>query len=177
MKLLLKENALQFETKEELITAIKTASQMLDFASDAAKICDSGETAISAQPEPVTVPKELIQTTPATVQETPMQQAAPVCVQPEPVPAIHKPENAQQAEPAPAIHKPENAQQAAPVPTAAPAYTIEEILKAAQGVADAGGTEALRGLLSEFGVIGVHDLSGDQLGAFALRLREIGGNI
>ena len=165
MKLLLKENALQFETKEELITAIKIASQMLDFASDTAKICDSGETAISAQPEPV------------TVQETPMQQAAPVCVQPEPVPAIHKPENAQQAEPAPAIHKPENAQQAAPVPTAAPAYTIEEILKAAQGVADAGGTEALRGLLSEFGVIGVRDLSGDQLGAFAMRLREIGGTI
>ena len=155
MKLLLNECALKFETKEELLTAIKLASQMLDFTSGCVKACDCAQENTASEPT-------IAQPAPETVAQptvVPTQTAQPATKQPAPAAPMPVPTSA------------------APVPTATPTYSIEEVMKAAQGVADAGGTEALRGLLSEFGVVGVSHLSTDQLGAFALKLRELGGNI
>ena len=74
---------------------------------------------------------------------------------------------------------------AAPVPpqptgvpvTAAPQYTIDQIMKAGATLMDAGRVDDLMNLLHNFGVSAVTELKPEQTGAFATALRGLGAKI
>ena len=80
------------------------------------------------------------------------------------------------AEQAPAMQQAQT-ETANPVPTAPHAYSKEDLQNAARGLMQAGKQDDLKALLGEFNVAKVSLLADDQLGAFATRLREMGGNI
>lgn len=63
------------------------------------------------------------------------------------------------------------------VPTSAPTYSHDDLAKAAITLMDIGKQPELLGLLKEFGVQAVPYLPKEKLGAFALRLREMGAKI
>ena len=65
----------------------------------------------------------------------------------------------------------------AEVPTSKPAYNFEQIQLAAANLARDGKRDELAGLIEEFKIATLLDLTEDQFDAFALRLREIGGVI
>lgn len=77
--------------------------------------------------------------------------------------------------PAPAPAPKEKAQ--AEVPTSKPAYNFEQIQLAAANLARDGKRDELAGLIEEFKIATLLDLTEDKFDAFALRLREIGGAI
>lgn len=96
---------------------------------------------------------------------------------------IHCPElamlaNALQAKAAPApTPDPAPAPSAPPVtaaPTAAPQYTLEQIMKAGAGLVQAGKMEQLSALMTQYGVNDVTKLPPAQYGAFATALRGLG---
>lgn len=71
---------------------------------------------------------------------------------------------------------------AAPLPVQAPisaarTYTIEEIQAACAPLMDAGKQAELVGLLAQFGVQSLPQLTADQFGAFATALRGLGAKI
>lgn len=76
---------------------------------------------------------------------------------------------------APAPAPKEEAQ--AEVPTSKPAYNFEQIQLAAANLARDGKRDELAGLIEEFKIATLLDLTEDKFDAFALRLREIGGAI
>ena len=86
-------------------------------------------------------------------------------------------------QPAPAAYpsQPPMPQQPAPptgVPvTAAPQYTIDQIMKAGATLMDAGRVDDLMNLLHNFGVSAVTELKPEQTGAFATALRGLGAKI
>ena len=63
------------------------------------------------------------------------------------------------------------------VPTSKPAYNFEQIQLAAANLARDGKRDELAGLIEEFKIATLLDLTEDKFDAFALRLREIGGAI
>lgn len=63
------------------------------------------------------------------------------------------------------------------VPTSKPAYNFEQIQLAAANLARDGKRDELAGLIEEFKIATLLDLTEDKFDAFALRLREIGGVI
>lgn len=63
------------------------------------------------------------------------------------------------------------------VPTTTISYTHDDLAKAAITLMDAGKQPELLGLLQEFNVQAVPMLKEDQIGAFALKLRELGAKI
>lgn len=63
------------------------------------------------------------------------------------------------------------------VPTSTPTYSHDDLAKAAITLMDIGKQPELLGLLKEFGVQAVPYLPKEKLGAFALRLREMGAKI
>lgn len=63
------------------------------------------------------------------------------------------------------------------VPTNTPTYSHDDLAKAAISLMDLGKQPELLGLLHEFGVQAVPMLPAEKLGAFALRLREMGAKI
>lgn len=63
------------------------------------------------------------------------------------------------------------------VPTTAISYTHDDLAKAAITLMDAGKQPELLGLLQEFNVQAVPMLKEDQIGPFALKLRELGAKI
>lgn len=65
----------------------------------------------------------------------------------------------------------------AEVPTSKPAYNFEQIQLAAANLARDGKRDELAGLIEEFKIATLLDLTEDKFDAFALRLREIGGAI
>ena len=65
----------------------------------------------------------------------------------------------------------------AEVPTSKPAYNFEQIQLAAANLARDGKRDELAGLIEEFKIETLLDLTEDKFDAFALRLREIGGAI
>lgn len=65
----------------------------------------------------------------------------------------------------------------AEVPTSKPAYNFEQIQLAAANLARDGKRDELAGLIEEFKISTLLDLTEDKFDAFALRLREIGGAI
>ena len=65
----------------------------------------------------------------------------------------------------------------AEVPTSKPAYNFEQIQLAAANLARDGKRDELAGLIAEFKISTLLDLTEDKFDAFALRLREIGGAI
>lgn len=65
----------------------------------------------------------------------------------------------------------------AQVPTSAPSYTLADLQKSAGELVNAGKADALLGILKEFGVAALTMLPEDKYGEFALKLRELGGNI
>lgn len=65
----------------------------------------------------------------------------------------------------------------AEVPTSKPAYNFEQIQLAAANLARDGKRDELAGLIAEFKIATLLDLTEDKFDAFALRLREIGGAI
>ena len=72
---------------------------------------------------------------------------------------------------------PAQAQAQAEVPTSKPAYNFEQIQLAAANLARDGKRDELAGLIEEFKISTLLDLTEDKFDAFALRLREIGGAI
>ncbi len=69
-------------------------------------------------------------------------------------------------------------QAAAPVvPTAAKAYTLDDLARAATTLMDAGRQGELIGLLQQFGVATLPALAKEQYGAFATALRRMGAQI
>lgn len=58
-----------------------------------------------------------------------------------------------------------------------PQYTIDQIMAAGATLMDAGKVNELRNLLMSFGANAVMDLKPEQLGAFAIGLRELGAKI
>lgn len=102
--------------------------------------------------------------------EQPQIQAAPIQQQPAPLSAASVQYNAQPAAAAPV--------QVSQAPVSAPAaYTLEQIQAACAPLMDAGKQAELVGLLAQFGVQSLPQLSGNQLGAFATALRELGAKI
>jgi hypothetical protein len=79
--------------------------------------------------------------------------------------------------PAPTPDKQEAESTPQPVPTTARSYTHDEIANAAIALMDKGRQPELLALLDDFGVKAVPQLPEDKLGAFALRLREMGAQI
>lgn len=65
----------------------------------------------------------------------------------------------------------------AQVPTSAPSYTLADLQKAAGELVNAGKANVLLGILKEFGVAALTMLPEEKYGEFALKLRELGGNI
>lgn len=63
------------------------------------------------------------------------------------------------------------------VPTTTISYTHDDLAKAAITLMDAGKQPELLGLLQEFNVQAVPMLKEDQIGPFALKLRELGAKI
>ena len=115
--------------------------------------------------------------TPAATSAAPAPTAAPVAPMAGPTSAY--PSN----QPAPAAYpsQPPMPQQPAPptgVPvTAAPQYTIDQIMKAGATLMDAGRVDDLMNLLHNFGVSAVTELKPEQTGAFATALRGLGAKI
>ncbi len=88
-----------------------------------------------------------------------------------PAPApIHTPPVGQTA---PALAQPP----AAVVPTSTPAYTFDDLARAAGPLMDAGKTADLQALLKSFGVQALTQLPKEQYGAFATALRGLGARI
>lgn len=96
---------------------------------------------------------------------------AVVAVPAAPVPAPQPPTTA-----APAASAPQ-APVSAAVPTSAREYTVDDLARAAITLMDAGGQQALVGLLSQFGVSALPELPKEQYGAFATALRGMGAKI
>lgn len=96
---------------------------------------------------------------------------AAVAVPAAPVPAPQPPTTA-----APAASAPQ-APVSAAVPTSAREYTVDDLARAAITLMDAGGQQALVGLLSQFGVSALPELPKEQYGAFATALRGMGAKI
>lgn len=201
MKWLINEGALQFESKEELMWVIKMAHDLFDLASSVAKTrnnmqntdANSQKTDDNAQKND-DLPPQPAQAAVNTQPMASMQQAlnAPIPpaqpAQPQPVQATPQPVQAaaqpQAPQPVQAAAQPQPVQTAAQpqaepaaIPTATPQFSIEELQKAARPIIDAGGQPALTALLGEFGVMGISQLSPQQIGPFATRLREMGGKI
>lgn len=115
--------------------------------------------------------------TPAATSAASAPTAAPVAPMAGPTSAY--PSN----QPAPAAYpsQPPMPQQPAPptgVPvTAAPQYTIDQIMKAGATLMDAGRVDDLMNLLHNFGVSAVTELKPEQTGAFATALRGLGAKI
>lgn len=115
--------------------------------------------------------------TPAATSAASAPTAAPVAPMAGPTSAY--PSN----QPAPAAYpsQPPMPQQPAPptgVPvTAAPQYTIDQIMKAGATLMDAGRVDDLMNLLHNFGVSAVTKLKPEQTGAFATALRGLGAKI
>lgn len=65
----------------------------------------------------------------------------------------------------------------ATVPTAAKTYTLDELSRAAMTLMDMGKQELLIGVLGEFEVKSMPELSKEQYPAFANKLRELGADI
>ena len=134
------------------------------------------------QTAPVQPPQQvqgyaLANPTPAATSAASAPTAAPVAPMAGPTSAY--PSN----QPAPAAYpsQPPMPQQPAPptgVPvTAAPQYTIDQIMKAGATLMDAGRVDDLMNLLHNFGVSAVTELKPEQTGAFATALRGLGAKI
>lgn len=65
----------------------------------------------------------------------------------------------------------------AAVPTSTREYSMDDLARAAIPLMDAGGQQALVGLLSQFGVSALPELPKEQYGAFATALRGMGAKI
>ena len=63
------------------------------------------------------------------------------------------------------------------VPTAAPAYTREDLSKAAMSLMDKGMQAQLQQLIQSFGVSSLVELPAEQYGSFATAIREMGAQI
>lgn len=106
----------------------------------------------------------------------------PAPVNPTPAPATVTPAT---AGPVPTATSPSdtataNATVPGPVPvSAAPAYTKDQVGKAGADMlaADPGKLDALRGLLTKYGVLSIVEVPEDKLGAFATELRALGAKI
>lgn len=61
--------------------------------------------------------------------------------------------------------------------TAAPTYSIDQIMTAGAALMDAGKINELMGLLNTFGVPAVNQLKPEHLGAFATEMRKLGAQI
>lgn len=96
---------------------------------------------------------------------------AAVAVPAAPVPAPQPPTTA-----APAASAPQ-APVSAAVPTSTREYTMDDLARAAITLMDAGGQQALVGLLSQFGVSALPELPKEQYGVFATALRGMGAKI
>lgn len=66
---------------------------------------------------------------------------------------------------------------AVPVSTTPTGYTMEQLAVAATGLVDAGKGDAIRDILAGFGVQALTQLTKEQYGAFAMKLREAGASI
>ncbi len=126
-----------------------------------------------------TQPAQPNQVAPA-VYGNPVQPAMPVypqAVQPAPLqPTAFQPPAPPAAQSAPP--EPSTANIAAPIPTAAPAYTVEDLMNAAGQLVPRVGMPAMQQLLAgRFGVQAVTQLPQERYGEFAQALREMGGAI
>ena len=63
------------------------------------------------------------------------------------------------------------------VPVTPPTYTLDDLMRAATTLMDAGRMAELQQLLSGFGVVSMNALPQEQYGAFAGKLRELGAQI
>lgn len=64
-----------------------------------------------------------------------------------------------------------------PVPVSTPTYSLADLQKAAGELVNNGKMEVLQATLKEFGVAALTMLPTEKYGEFALKLRELGGNI
>lgn len=69
------------------------------------------------------------------------------------------------------------APQAAPLPTTAPTYALEDIMRAAGSVADAGKRQEVLNLIASFGIPALHQLPQERWGDFAAGLRGLGAQL
>lgn len=67
--------------------------------------------------------------------------------------------------------------QTAQVPVSEKTYTLEDIQRASAALVQGGKIAQLQALLQQFNAISLAHLSQDNLGAFALKLRELGADI
>lgn len=111
-------------------------------------------------------------TTPATPVAPPAPTPAPQATNPMPAPE-------QMAAPAPAPQAtvPTPAVAPAPVPTTERTYSADELQVAAVSLVDKGMMAQLQGLLQQFGVQSLPELTPDKYGAFATALRGMGASI
>lgn len=79
--------------------------------------------------------------------------------------------------PAPVVESEETAPGVPVVPTTSPAYTIEEVQQAAIKLMDQGKQAQLMELLSAYNVQSLPELPAEDIGNFALSLRELGAEI
>lgn len=155
-----------------------------DLLTLARRIVQGGTPAIPKQPVPVapTFSPVSVPVTPAPLPVAPT--APPTVLAPTPLPVAPGPAPA----PAPApitpsapTPTPTAPTAPAPVPTAIPttaaAYTLDDLIKAAMPLMDAGRQGDLIGLLRSFGVDTLPELPQDKLGAFATALRGMGAQI
>lgn len=63
------------------------------------------------------------------------------------------------------------------VPTANTTFTVDDLIKAAQPLVNTVGLNALRDLLSKYGVVAINQLQPEQCNPFALGLRALGAAI
>lgn len=123
--------------------------------------------------------------TPVTPPVTPDQPAAaapayPQAPYPPVAPATGMP--TYQPQPPAPVHSPQQPAYAAPPAPAAPlgqppAYTMEDLSRAATPLMDAGRQQELTNLLTSFGVQSLTQLPKEQYGAFATALRQMGARI
>lgn len=109
-------------------------------------------------------------TTPATPVAPPAPTPAPQATNPMPTPE-------QMAAPAPAPQTTVPAPAPAPVPTTERTYSADELQVAAVSLVDKGMMAQLQGLLQQFGVQSLPELTPDKYGAFATALRGMGASI
>lgn len=77
----------------------------------------------------------------------------------------------------PAPVQPQAPQQTPQVPTATAEYTLDDLMRAAAGVRDAGRMGELSGLLTKYNIPAMNSLQPAQFGSFAADLRALGAQL
>lgn len=135
---------------------------------------DGGQAVATLEAQPA-------QQAPVQQHQVPQQQAQPT-QQFQQAPEQQAPEQQyQQPQGVPVAQQPQQAppvqQQQSSVPTSSPAYSMDQLARAASQLMDAGKQNELVQLLGQFGVQALTALPQEQYGAFATKLRELGANL